>query len=98
MAGLVARYMATNPSRSQIRNYANWSLNWKLLDDSFLASQIDIDYLHTMTKQHFIALAEEIRSISNLDARKEAAEAVARVEFRFNARFDANRFYAACGL
>lgn len=49
-----------------------------------------------MTKQHFIALADEISFISDMKHRMEAAFAVANVAKRFNSRFNAAKFYAAC--
>ena len=51
-----------------------------------------------MTKQHFIALAAQIKLIVDEHARREAATAVSYVALRFNSRFDTARFYAACGL
>jgi hypothetical protein len=51
-----------------------------------------------MTKQHFIALAAEIKQISNIEARAEAARAVAAVARQFNPRFDWMKFCAACGV
>jgi len=50
-----------------------------------------------MTKQHFEALAAEIKAISDMDTRAAAADAVAKVAKRFNPRFDWMRFLAACG-
>ena len=49
-----------------------------------------------MTKQHFIALAEQIKGIENPEARMAAADAVARAARQFNSRFDWMKFYAAC--
>jgi hypothetical protein len=51
-----------------------------------------------MTKQHFIALAAEIKQISDIEARAEAARAVAAVARQFNPRFDWMKFNAACGV
>lgn len=49
-----------------------------------------------MTKQHLIALSEEISRISDLTARTAACIAVAGVAARFNPRFDRDRFFTAC--
>lgn len=49
-----------------------------------------------MTKQHFIALADEIRKIENLTARAAACLAVENVAEKFNPRFDWKKFRAAC--
>ncbi len=51
-----------------------------------------------MSKKHFIALAAEIARIVDPAARRAAAEAVAAVARRENDRYDAGRFYAACGV
>lgn len=51
-----------------------------------------------MTKQHFIALANEIKNITDNAARKAAAEAVARAAAQFNGKFDRQRFLAACNV
>ena len=52
----------------------------------------------SMTKQHFEALADSIRGIMSPEARLQAAVAVASAALRFNPRFDADRFYKACGV
>ncbi len=49
-----------------------------------------------MSRQHFEALAREIRAIENREARVEAAVAVARAAVSFNERFDQARFFKAC--
>ena len=51
-----------------------------------------------MTKQHFIALAAEIRLILDNESRYLAACAVANVAIRFNASFSRTRFLSACGV
>ena len=51
-----------------------------------------------MTRQHFEALAQEIRAIEDREARVEAAVAVARVAVRFNSRFDQSKFFQACDV
>lgn len=49
-----------------------------------------------MTKKHFIALAAEIALIDDREARRKAADAVARAARQFNPNFDKARFLAAC--
>lgn len=51
-----------------------------------------------MTRKHYVALAESIRHIDDIDARKAAAQAVADVCKRDNAAFDRARFFVACGV
>jgi len=51
-----------------------------------------------MSKKHFIALAAAFAAIRNVDARKQAAEAVCAVAADLNHHFDKARFLAACGL
>jgi hypothetical protein len=51
-----------------------------------------------MSRKHFQALADEIRFISDLTARKIAAQAVASACAQCNNRFDYGRFYSACGV
>ena len=50
-----------------------------------------------MTKQHFIALAAEIRKIETEYARAAACNAVINVAEKFNPRFDWRKFVDACG-
>jgi hypothetical protein len=51
-----------------------------------------------MTKKHFEILAEEIRNMLDPMQRLNAAAAVAVACKRMNPRFDAQRFYVACGV
>lgn len=51
-----------------------------------------------MSKKHFEALAKRIAQIADLEARRQAAEAVADVAATMNGQFDRARFLAACGL
>ena len=51
-----------------------------------------------MSRRHFEALALEISYITDVQARKLAALAVANAGARSNDRFDRSRFYKACGL
>lgn len=51
-----------------------------------------------MTKKHFIELAKAISAIANPHARLQAASAVAGVASKLNSRFDADRFFSACGV
>ena len=51
-----------------------------------------------MSKKHFQALADSIRTILDPHVRLNAAVAVASACKQMNARFDADRFYAACGV
>jgi len=51
-----------------------------------------------MSRKHFITLAEHIRFIGDMTARRQAAEAVAAAAREHNNRFDYSRFYAACGV
>lgn len=51
-----------------------------------------------MTRQHFEALAREIRAIQDREVRVEAAVAVARAAISFNGRFDTSRFFQACDV
>lgn len=49
-----------------------------------------------MTRRHFVKLAEEIKKISELSARFQAANAVCRAAKCFNPSFDVRRFLDAC--
>lgn len=49
-----------------------------------------------MSRKHFITLAEQIRQISNMESRLQAAIAVCRAAQVHNDRFDQARFLAAC--
>lgn len=52
-----------------------------------------------MTKKHFEAFAREIlHSNRSTDEKAAAAWIVVRVAQQFNPRFDASRFFKACGL
>lgn len=51
-----------------------------------------------MTRQHFQALADEIKWIDDPVQRRIAAEAVARVCRKFNSGFKLERFLTACGV
>lgn len=51
-----------------------------------------------MTKKHFEELARQIASLDNRQSRLDAARCVAVVAITVNPRFDAGRFYAACGV
>jgi len=51
-----------------------------------------------MSKKHFEALARHIRDIMDPAHRLSAAVAVANAAVAFNPRFDADRFFAACGV
>ena len=51
-----------------------------------------------MSKKHFEALADRIACIEDVEARKEAALAVADVCAGCNGRFDRWRFLRACGV
>lgn len=51
-----------------------------------------------MSKKHFTKLAARLATIKNLEARRQAAEAVAEVAAETNGQFDRARFMAACGL
>lgn len=51
-----------------------------------------------MSRQHFEALAYSISTILDPHARLQAAVAVASVGLKFNPRFNADKFYAACGV
>lgn len=56
-----------------------------------------------MTRKHFQAFADEIRQdlkhrTINMREAKYAARMIATVCRQFNSRFDAHRFYAACGF
>lgn len=50
-----------------------------------------------MTRQHFEALAAEIKAIPVITHRVTAAYAVARAVRQFNPAFDLDRFLTACG-
>ena len=54
-----------------------------------------------MTKQHFVAFAEAIKSAvqrGEVESAKSQAALVANIAVQFNPRFDLARFYKACGL
>jgi hypothetical protein len=51
-----------------------------------------------MSRKHYITLAKEISYISDITARRIAANAVANAAGYHNDRFDRSRFYAACGV
>ena len=51
-----------------------------------------------MSRKDFKAMAATLLNIGDLDARKMAALAFAEVARKANPRFDANRFFAACGV
>jgi hypothetical protein len=51
-----------------------------------------------MSRKHFEALAAEIKDIDNMEARLEAAIAVARAAQQFNTKFNKQRFLMACGV
>lgn len=51
-----------------------------------------------MTKQHFIAAANIIKSMTDRTAASSAASVFAEVALSFNPRFDLKRFMTACGL
>lgn len=51
-----------------------------------------------MSKKHFIAMAETISKISDLDERRKQAEFQAEFFAAQNPRFDFSRFYAACNI
>jgi hypothetical protein len=51
-----------------------------------------------MTKKHFEELAKAINAIMDQNARLQAASAVAGVAGKLNPRFDAQRFFQACGV
>lgn len=49
-----------------------------------------------MSRKHFESLAQEIKQISNMEARLLAAIAVCRAAQQHNNRFDQARFLTAC--
>jgi hypothetical protein len=51
-----------------------------------------------MSRKHFITLAKEISYITDMTARRFAANAVANAAGQHNDNFDRSRFYAACGI
>jgi len=51
-----------------------------------------------MSRKHFEAIAEAIRSIESIEARRIAAEKLAAVCAGQNSRFNYSRFMKACGL
>jgi len=51
-----------------------------------------------MTRKHFQVLADNIRTILDPHVRLNAAVAVASACKQMNPRFDADRFYTACGV
>ena len=50
----------------------------------------------TMSRKHFITLADEISKIENMASRLAAALAVAKAAMAHNDRFDTARFLDAC--
>jgi len=51
-----------------------------------------------MSAKHFNAIAAEITKLPNKDHRLNAAVAVAAACKKLNPRFDAQRFFTACGV
>lgn len=51
-----------------------------------------------MSKKHFQTLADSIRNILDPHVRLNAAVAVAGACAKMNPKFNADRFYAACGI
>lgn len=51
-----------------------------------------------MTKKDFVAIAAEIAKLIDPQTRLNAAAAVAAAAAKLNPRFDAQRFYRACGV
>ena len=51
-----------------------------------------------MTKKHFEAFAEAIRTITNCQERQRVAEMIAGVCQQSNGRFDTRRFFRACNV
>jgi hypothetical protein len=51
-----------------------------------------------MTRKDFKRIADNIKTLSNPDARFDAAKAMADVCAISNPRFDRNRFLKACGV
>ena len=51
-----------------------------------------------MSRKHFESLAKEISYISDMTARRFAANAVANASCQHNDQFNRARFYAACGI
>lgn len=51
-----------------------------------------------MSRKHFVALAESFSKIQDLNARRQAADAVIAVAWQLNPNFDKSRFLSACGL
>lgn len=51
-----------------------------------------------MIRKHFKAIAAMLLKIEDLTERKRQAEDFAVIAKQSNPRFDASRFYAACGL
>lgn len=51
-----------------------------------------------MSRKHFQALADSIRTILDPHVRLNAAVAVASACKQMNPRFNPNRFFAACGV
>jgi len=49
-----------------------------------------------MTRKHFEAIARSIRAITDMDERRDNAQAMADLCKRQNPLFDRARFYAAC--
>lgn len=51
-----------------------------------------------MSRKHFQALADAIKTIESAEERRRVAELVARVCASQNQHFSYSRFYAACGV
>jgi hypothetical protein len=51
-----------------------------------------------MTRKHFKMIADEIAKIEDKQHRAKAAGATATAFKRINAKFDLDKFYAACGV
>jgi hypothetical protein len=51
-----------------------------------------------MTRKHFVAAAETVAAIENLERRKTAAHSFAKEFARANPRFDRVRFFTACNV
>ena len=49
-----------------------------------------------MTRKHFVAMAREIKEISNMEARLQAAIAFCKVARATNNKFDQAKFLTAC--
>ena len=51
-----------------------------------------------MTRKHFIAMAKKIAAMPDRVSALLAAEAFASIAIQSNSRFNAQKFYDACGL